>query len=94
MGRIQNTIAIPIYRVLPYPVTCRSPLQVALLCGFNYTVPNQATAGGHPVDYLNPHSEVQCTYMYILCAMVSLHVYCMAVVYIYVHVCCDVRPMK
>ena len=22
MGRIQNTIAIPIYRVLPYPVIC------------------------------------------------------------------------
>ena len=63
--------------------TCISPLQAALLCGFNYTKPNKATAGGHPVDYLNPHSEVQCTYMYILlCAMVSLHVYCMAVVYI------------
>ena len=36
------------------------------LCGFTYTVPNKATAGGHPVDYLQPHSEVQCN-VHIIC---------------------------
>ena len=47
-------------------------MQAALVCGFNYTLPNKATAGGHPVDYVTPHSEVYTMYMYILCAMVSL----------------------